>query len=120
MSITAVEYWEAYNALIRAYLTNPTVSTIYKVTRYVKIPMIRNEKRVEVSLRPGDVLEIQTIIHQDVPKITKMRFVCSHNTSIADDKMTPVWKTTKIHDWVSKNCVALMDDDYAEDMDDYL
>ena len=114
--VTLREYLEARNALVQAYLMNPTISRTYRVTKYARIAMKCEGKKVVVALRPKDVVETISVTKDNVPLITKMRFVCSHNMSIADDKMRPSWKNDKLLKWLDKNCVALTDDlDVEED-----
>ena len=114
LRVTLREYLEARNALVQAYLTNPTVSTMYQVTKYVRIAMKCDGKKVVVALRPKDVVEVVTITKDNGPLITKMRFVCSHNLSIVDDKMRPLWKNDKLLKWLEKNCSKLEETDVEE------
>lgn len=120
MELTLREYLDACSALLQAYLTNPTTSSMYVVNKYVRIPMVRDEKQVVVALRPKDVVEVLTINKDGGPYITKMRFVCSHNMSIMDDKMRPMWKNEKLLKWLEQNCAELSDTNEIEDVGDFM
>lgn len=108
MTMTSfIDLLAARSELMAAYLSNPTTSTTYKVTKYVKIPMMSDGNKVIVPLRPNDVVETRTIVREGKTVVTKMRFVCSHNMDIMDDKMTPVWNEDKIGRWVEANLTRL-------------
>lgn len=119
--ITLREYLEAKNALVQAYLTNPTISETYKLTKYAKIPMLTAEgKNMVVSLRPNDVVETVALPKDGINTIVKMRFVCSHNLSIVDDKLRPRWKQEKLLKWLSHNGIQVGEEDEAEDLGDFM
>lgn len=116
MKISLREYLEARNSLVQAYMANPTVSEMYRVKKYIKMPMIMDGKRITVSLRPNDVVETVALPKDGINTIVKMRFVCSHNISIVDDKMRPVWKNKKLLQWLKHNCERTTLADENEDL----
>lgn len=115
---TVAELLEAKSSLYRAYVSNPTTSLTYQMTKYVKIPVLQDGTETMISLRPNDVVEAISLPRDGINTIIKMRFVCSHNLDIADEKFVPKWKQEKLIKWLAANCKPINEE--AEDMGDFL
>jgi hypothetical protein len=98
------EYLEkSKNALYEAYMKNPTISTVYEMTKYCKVPVLEGGKPAYVNLRPQDLVEIITCTKNDKRVVKSIRFVCHHNLNIVDTKFQPKWNTPKVDRWIDAN-----------------
>lgn len=113
--ISLREYLESKNALVQAYLKNPTTSSTYMLLKYCRVPVVVETKIKYIQLRPNDLVEVVSLTHDETASVHHLRFICEHNLSIVDDKFLPKWSTSKIMKWVRSNATPI-DPSTAQDM----
>lgn len=100
------EYLESSkNALYAAYMKNPSVSHVYEITKYCKVPVLDGKETVYISVRPQDLVEVVSLTRDGKEAITSVRFVCHHNLDIVDSKYHPKWHHRKMMKWIDANTV---------------
>ena len=92
------EYYESKTQLLKASENIPKVINEYLVKKYCKIPVIINEEKEFISLKPKDVIKILWEFNQGVPT--------AKNIIIESDDCTetyykPQWSDNKLQNWIT-------------------
>lgn len=91
------EYYESKNQLLQASENIPKVINEYLIKKYCKIPVIINEEKDFVTLKPKDVIKILWEFHNDVPTAKK---IIVEDEECNENSYKPYWSDTKLQNWI--------------------
>lgn len=88
------EYYNSRQQLKEALDNEPIKRYRFSLNKYCKIPIIENEEKSSISLKPKDIIEVLFEGHNSDRVI---EFVCN------DKKIKLSWSSEKIRSWISAN-----------------
>lgn len=88
------EYYEAKEKLLQASKSLPRVISEYVVKKYCKLPILSENDKDYISLKPKDIVRILWEFH-DIKSLPLAKTIY-----INDVKHTPSWNNEKLKSWV--------------------